>query len=409
MIVSERVSQLVDVQQLIIEIGKAIGRLFLNPLLYWSIILLIISGSRRIGRERRQFGFKIFPIVYEVKNTWLPSLIVGTFVSVMFFGLEVVFPLPMLFLLIIVIILFSLHMKYSLLSASYTIGLSYMLILLSPFILQFQTVFDKNLLTNSPLMSIGILLGVMLMFEAFLLVSVDRNESFPELIKSDRGQWIGSHRLKKLSLVPLFLLVPTEQLGSLAKLLPYYPVADEQVSLLLFPMIIGFEIPVRRNLPTVTAKNIGLSLGIIGFVVALMSIASSYVLWLSVLAVLIAILGREFIMFKHKTAENIGQGFFTRKSEGLQVLSVMPATPAERLGILTGEIILKVNDIRVHSVDEFYGALQRSGANYRLEVIDDTGEVRIVQSALYAGEHYKLGLIFVDDPHDEISLNYKEV
>lgn len=405
---SGRVIMLIEMQQLFLELGKALGRLFLNPLLYWSIILLVISGNRRIKGERKQFGFKIFPIFYELKNTWLPSLIVGIFISVMFLGLEVVFPLPTLLLLILLIILFSLHMKFSLLSASYTVGITFLLILLSPFILQYQDLIDENIFTNSPIMSLGLLLGVLLMFEAFLLVSVGRNNTFPELIKSDRGQWIGSHWLKNLSIIPLFFLVPTEQLGNLTKILPYYPVANEQLSLILFPMVLGFEIPVRRNLPTVLARKMGLTLGIIGFIVATMSIASIYALWLSVLAVIVAILGREYVMYKHKTAEGLHQGFFTRKREGLKVLSVLPDSPARRLGILTGETILKVNDIKVHSVDEFYQALQRSGANYRLEVIDDLGEARLVQSALYAGEHYKLGLIFVDDPHNEMGFDYEE-
>jgi len=400
----ERVILLIDMQELFIEIAKGTGRLFFNPLLYWAIILLVISGSKRINQERKQFGFKVFPMFYELKNTWLPSLIVGVFVSIMFFGLEVVFPLPTLLLLVVVIILLSLHMRFSLLSASYTVGLTYLLILLSPFILQFQNKIDENIFTYSPLMSLSLLLGILLMFEAFLLVNEDRNNTFPELIKSERGLWIGRHQLKRLSVIPLFFLVPSEQLGNLSNLLPYYPVGGEQFNLILFPMIIGFDISARKKLATDIAKRLGLSFGILGFFVAILSIASMYVRWLSILAVILAIVCREYFMFKHKTAEGLHQGFFTRSREGLKILSVMPYSPARRLGILTGETVTKVNNIRVKTVDEFYKALQGSGTNYRLEIIDDLGEVRIVQSALYAGEHYKLGLIFVDDPHYKIGL-----
>ena len=77
---------MIDIQPLLLESAKGLGRLFLNPLFYWGIILLVVVGSKRVNRERKQFGFKVFPLFQENKYTWLSSLIVGIFISALFIG-----------------------------------------------------------------------------------------------------------------------------------------------------------------------------------------------------------------------------------------------------------------------------------------------------------------------------------
>ncbi|WP_165589210.1 hypothetical protein [Oceanobacillus caeni] len=42
------------------EVLKGIGRFFLNPLVYWSILLVVFSGYKRIKDERLDFGSKVF-------------------------------------------------------------------------------------------------------------------------------------------------------------------------------------------------------------------------------------------------------------------------------------------------------------------------------------------------------------
>jgi PDZ domain-containing secreted protein len=66
-----------------------------------------------------------------------------------------------------------------------------------------------------------------------------------------------------------------------------------------------------------------------------------------------------------------------------------------------GEMIVKVNGISPTNVDEFYNALQSktTGAFCKMEVIDTNGELRLVQHAIYEGEHHELGLIFVEQEH----------
>lgn len=387
------------VEPWLIEVMKGIGKVILNPLLYWSFLLVIVVGYRRINKERNHFGLKIFDVFSEWKNTWIVSIGIGLFISLLALGIGMVFTYEIILVLSIVVILLSIGFRLTLLSASYTIGITYLLLLLSPLLLKFQTVIDIDLFSMTDFTSLVILLGIFLIVEAIMLSRVKREETFPELSLSDRGIWIGQHHVKKLSVIPFFVLIPSGMITPFASFWPCFSIGGESYSLLLVPFVIGFDYLVRGSLPQDAAHKIAKSISVLGFIVILIAIGSIYLPWLSIIAVFVAILGREFINYKHRVEDKNSLPYFNQVEAGLKVLAVIPDAPGDRLGILVGETILKVNGQEINSVTEFYIALQESGAYFKIDVIDDANEVRFVQSALYEGDHHELGLIFADKPH----------
>lgn len=387
------------VESWLFELMKGIGRVFLNPLLYWSFLLILIVGYKRIQRERNNFGVKIFDVFSEWKNTWMISILTGLFISLLTIGLGLVFSYETILILSIIVIILSISFRLSLLSASYTIGITFLLILLSPLLLRFQKVIDIDLYSMIDFTSLVILLGIFLIAEAILLRTVSREETFPDLSLSDRGIWIGQHRLKKLTIIPFFVLIPTGMITPFAPFWPYFSIGDETYSILLVPFIIGFDYLVRGSLPQDAARKISKSVSLLGLIVILLAIGSIYISWLSIIAVFIAIVGREFINYKHRVEDKSSLPYFNPVANGLKVLAVIPGTPGDRLGILVGETVLKVNGQEINSVKDFYIALQESGAYFKLDVLNDENEVRFVQSALYEGDHHELGLIFTGSPH----------
>lgn len=387
------------VEAWLLELLMGIGRVFLNPLLYWSFLLILIVGYRRIRRERNHFGVKIFNTLSESKNTWPLSILVGLLISLLTLGLGMVFSYETILVLSIVVIILSFTFRLTLLSASYTIGITFLVILLSPLLLKSQKVVDVQLFTGIDLTSLVILLGIFLFVEGILLRNVKREETFPELSLSDRGIWVGQHHLKKISVIPFFVLIPSEMITPIAPFWSFFSVGDESYSILLVPFIIGFDYVVRGSLPQDAARRISKSVSMLGFVVLLLAIGSIYIPWLSLVAVLIAIVGREFINYKHRIDDQGSLPYFNPVAAGLKVLAVIPGTPGDRLGILVGETILKVNGRVINSVQELYIALQESGAYFKIDVLDDENEVRFVQGALYEGDHHELGLIFAGEPY----------
>lgn len=382
-----------------IEIVKGIGKLFLNPLIYWAFLLIFFSGLRRTRKERNNFGYKLVDNFSEWKGTGFTAIIAGVLLSCLCIGLGVVFSYETLALLCIVSIVVSLSLRFTMLSPSYTIGFTVILLLFMPTIINNQTYVTSNLFNDINIVGLSILIGAFLIVESILIQRTRRDETYPDLILGQRGKWIGMHHIKKLSIIPFFTLVPSGLITPFADYWPYISMDGETYSLLLFPFLLGFDHGVKGVLPEQAAQRIGKKIGLLGFVVLLLAIGSIYYWGLAIVAAVLAILGREFVSYKHRVRDGGMQAFFNRNHRGLAVMAIIPNTPADRLDIQIGETISKVNGLSINDVNEFYQALQKSGAFFKLEVLDISGEPRLLQSALYQNDHHELGIVFVRDQY----------
>ncbi|MGP4105560.1 PDZ domain-containing protein [Virgibacillus sp. L01] len=384
-----------------IELAKGIGRIFLNPLLYWTIVLILLAGYIRIHRERINFGFKLFDVFSECKNTWVLSILSGLFISIVFVGAGMIFSYETILLLGIVTIALSITARFTMLSASYTIGITYLILLLLPFLLENQNAVNKELFSNTNFIGLSFLLAIFLTVESLLLKRNTRNTTFPDLERGRRGVWTGVHHVKKLSVIPFFVVIPSGLITPIVPFWPYFGMNGETYSLLLVPFLLGFDHIVKGSIPEKAALQIGRSILILSLFVLLLAVGSIYVGWLSLVAVVLAILGREYISYKHRQSDKEKPNYFNKNERGLKVLAIIPGTPADRLGILAGETIVKVNRKKINTMDEFYYGLQESGAYFKLEIIGDNGEIRYVQSALYEEDHHELGIITTGNRYRE--------
>lgn len=383
----------------LLEFGKGIGKLFLNPLFYWIILLVLLTGYRRIKLERQHFGVKIFGYFSEMRGTWVAATLLGILFSIAVMLIGIVFSPSTLIILIIAMIILSINLRSSSLSASYTIGLTYVVLLFSPLFLEGQQIFNEIWLSETNYIELTLLLGFMLLAEAYFMQHVKRKESYPSLVLSERGYWIGHHHLRKMSVIPIFLLVPEGMIEPFASYWPMLTIGDGTYGIVLFPFLLGFSQVVRGSLAPAAGKQLGKQIYIIGILVILISTIGFFVQGMSLVALFVGILGREFIIYRFRVKDKNKAAYYQPHPKGTKVLAIIPETPADRLDIQPGEVITKVNDKKITNPDEFYEALQGSGAYFKLEVLDDHEEIRFVQGAFYEGDHHKLGLIFMKEPY----------
>ncbi|MBJ3792848.1 PDZ domain-containing protein, partial [Bacillus sp. OA1] len=141
--------------------------------------------------------------------------------------------------------------------------------------------------------------------------------------------------------------------------------------------------------------------GLAGLVLVL-GIASYWWHVLAIIAMGVAMLGRFTISMQEKISDETRPAYFAARNDGLVVLDTIPNTIGAELNLLPGEMITKVNGVVPRSAKEFYDALQTktTGAFCKLEVLDTNGELRLAQTALYAGGHHELGVVFVQQEHE---------
>ena len=84
-----------------------------------------------------------------------------------------------------------------------------------------------------------------------------------------------------------------------------------------------------------------------------------------------------------------------RSEKGVMIAGVLPNSPAEKMGLVAGEIIKRVNGEQILTEDELYEALQINAAHCRLEVLDHAGELRLTQHVVHRDDNHKIGLLVV--------------
>lgn len=383
----------------LLEVVKGFGKLFLHPVLYLSMFFAIMTGYYRVKRERRDFNTRLLDGYHDTRVLLSYGIVLGLLFSVVTVGAGVVIPFAGIMLIGLVSILFALTSRFQLMSATMTVGFSYFILVAVdyfqwdiPYVNTYVENLDVGLLS-----SIVVLLGVLTMIEGSLIRLNGWKHTSPRLLKSARGLKVGAHQGKKLWLVPMFVPIPTGSLTLPFEWWPVFTLGTETYSLLCVPFLLGFQQLVKSTLPEVAIKHTGYRVFWLGAFVLTLAVAGIWAPMFSIGAVVVAVGGRAWIAYRYRISEDSKPYFFKRQPKGVMILGILPASPARKLTLEVGEIVLKVNGVEVNTERAFYEALQKNGAYCKLEVLGTNGENRFTQGALYEGDHHELGIIFADE------------
>ncbi|PEJ58398.1 MULTISPECIES: PDZ domain-containing protein [unclassified Bacillus (in: firmicutes)] len=384
---------------LVSELLVGLGKLFLNPFTYIFFIASIICGNIRVKRERKHFSVRNFNVTFEWKTSIWSGLFIGVILSVITLGAGISIPIEMVYLLSVLTIICALLLQFRWMSPANIFGLALVALPLLnrgqgslPFLHKFV---PSDMSAMLP--AIIILLGLMLLAEGILVQRNAAKHTTPLFIESKRGKRVGAHQSNKLWMIPLFLLIPSGPIVSDYSWWPTLSLGDSSYSIICVPFGIGFYQLIQGMLPKDSIKLVGKRIVSLAILVCIGGILSYFIGFVAFIAAAIAVVGREAISYFHRNRDTNTPSYFTTKSTGLTVLGILPNSVADKMKILVGESITKVNGKNVSTVNEFYEALQINRAYCKLEVIDYNSEMRIAQSSVYEGEHHELGFLFPEE------------
>ena len=387
------------VQIWLVELLKGAGKLFLHPVLYYLVFLSGILGVMRVKRERKNFHVRAQDAYFELRQLFPLGLIVGLIISIIVIAAGITVPFAAIVLIAGLTILLSLTTNIRWMSPAYTVGVAFFAVLLfaqndwpSPL---FTKAFDS--IDDMVYPSIVIVLGLLIIAEGILILKNGPKATSPKLVKSKRGQIIGVHEVKRLWMLPLFMLIPGDVLQMPFAWWPVFHLGANEYALILVPFAIGFHQQVKGTLPKEAIGRHGRQVITFGVLLTMLAIGGCWSPLVSIITAALAIIGRELIAFMaHLTDEN-HSFYFSKKNSGLMILGILPDSPACKMGLKVGEVIAKVNGVSIRDEKTFYEALQKNRAHCKLDVFDTNGEIRFVQRALFEGDHHELGILFVQD------------
>lgn len=377
----------------LILVLKAMASILLNPVFYWIIIISLLPSDNRIKLEESVFNYKMLPLGTELKNTLKPSLLITILMLIFTIGFKVTFPYEALIILSVILILLSYKMKYIFLSASYSLGLTYIILWFLP-----KGSLENALYTEWTFISITIMISLLLFGEAILLLTFRNSEAGPKLAYSKRGRWYGILQMKKLSIIPFLVFLPEGEGILTNSLIPSFSIANESYTIFIMPFAIGFNHLFRGNLPEKYSKNIGFSVLLLALIVLFLSLASFKLTTLSLLAAIIAIVGRGLIHYSFYKRDLKRNPYFLEGQEQLRILGVIPASLAEKYGFQTGDSISTFNGEKITSVEQLDKLLKKTQGDSLMEISRKRSRLRFIEIRNFTGSSLELGLIFAMKP-----------
>ncbi|MFS0645705.1 PDZ domain-containing protein [Siminovitchia sp. 179-K 8D1 HS] len=381
----------------LLEIAKAIGKFFIHPVFYFSIILALAAGFWRVKRERNDFHVRVHGLLHELKLLWPAGILAGVVLSIFALSLGVAIPLEFLIVAAAFSVLLGVIGNARLLSPAFTVGLPIIFIYITVS-LGLPLPYSDQIRESMPFLAgISVLLAMLMLSEGILILKDGLKDVSPKLRTSRRGLTVGAHQMKRFWLLPVFLVFPA---GPFTSAFDWWPVihwGGESYSLILVPFLLGFQQQIQSCLPKAAAARLGKQVTILGIVVlAASSLVFFYPVFAPPVVAGVSILGRLWISYRHRVRENNTLYYYTPLNDGIIILDVIPGSPAERMELKTGEMIKMCNNIKVSNKKELYNALLKNRAYCKLEVLDTNREIRFVQCSLYEGDHHELGILFVE-------------
>lgn len=368
---------------------KLIGSYLLTPVLWLGILYVIISYNQRINKERKQFRVAINKDFYEGRNFikyGLLFFVIGSLIS-MILGLTL--PTNSVYIYQILVVLAFLINGFSTTSMLLVMTAAGILELVVPrFITFFGDVFPE---ISGP--SWLLLIFISILADYYLTRNMKKHPLSPRIKSGKRGRNIATYLGRETVVFPLLALIPSGTLSSTLNFWPVFNISNQKFSLILFPIFISTSVKVikraKERVIQDKLKNIELLLGLTFVLIVLTKFMSKLFLISLIILTVVSI----FFEIKLRKKEKDANSWYVETDEGIRIISVQPETPAAKMKLQPGDVILTCNNRVVNSEEEFYQALQLNSAYCHVKVRTYEGDLRIAESAIFMDSPHEIGLI----------------
>lgn len=387
-------------EEVIMDALLDIGRFFINPAFYIALLTAVLLGYFRVKRERKMFRTRIVWGWTEFSGLLKDGAVFILIYSLVFCALGLVVPLEWLVALSLISILMMV-------TGFFYFG-SFVYIALAAVI--FGWLFKRNgwtidfgifeyggyYLDWGWLVPVALIAGAFVIAEGILISKKGASSASPRRENTSRGLMAAVYDVKRLWLIPVLIVVPGSLLDSYAPYWPQFTIGQSSFSFMLVPFIFAFQNRSRRTMPIYLFPKIGGLTWKLGIAIIVLALGSF--LWepMAFVALVAGAAGRLAITLFFEIKERQGNHAVTPQSMGVMIVDVLPDSPADKMGLLKGEVIRKVNGLSVSNETELYEAIQVNAAHCRLEVLDHNREVRLRQHVIFRHDHHRLGLIVVN-------------
>lgn len=380
----------------------------IQPTFIIGVLLLVLSVNRRFAYSRRQLRTSIYKERYEYKRFFLwgliPSLVLSL-VSVVA-GLPVTIDWLIAYQIVTVLLL---GFGFRFIHPIFTFSLSALGLLILGQIISYDEPVSTILTNwNSPFNGDEIMsfqgvrpvfvLAVLVLLSTILTLHLGKTTQFtPRFLKTKRGKLVARYRMTPFWLLPLVVIVPGETFTQLFEWWPVFTIGSQSYSFLFVPVLIGFRYTVQAQMPT-QAKNTMLKDFIyLGALSVVMFALTFWQVEFAAAGLAVLLVGGIIVLYRHRLRERKWNFRFGPAEEGLRIVAVKPESPAERMGLEIGDVLLEANQIKLSSVGDLTESLFMNRTYCKLKIKRIDGELVMTETTIYEDDAHDLGLIVLEE------------
>jgi membrane-associated protease RseP (regulator of RpoE activity) len=263
------------------------------------------------------------------------------------------------------------------------------------------------------------LVAILHITEAVLIFISGRYSSVPLLLKKRDGRIVGAFNLQNFWPLPLVLLavVPvasTEAVGGIIKMPDWWPLLKMAAEpppghtwlYTMMPVVaaLGYTDMAVASLPAERRRASALHLAGYSIVLLVLALLSARYGWLQILAALLSPLGHEYLIQRDNRHETEGVPRFVPPAEGVMILDTVPDSPARKVDLKPGDILLSVGGYPVRNAYQLAAAI--AAADVKFTVTFQRGGQPKEAEVLFSNGERRLGIILVPEGYEE---NYVEL
>ncbi|MCZ2259020.1 PDZ domain-containing protein [Sporosarcina sp. G11-34] len=386
-------------EKIVSDLLQAVAFFFLNPIFIMALLAAVLLGYYRVKRERRSFNIRLLPGLTELKLLVSESLFYAFILSVVILVTGLVVDPGWLVLFVVAAMIALITFYYKIASPIYfAAGAFIALYFLGEYASGFTYlgwVAGKVDLFGELAITVPVIAGLLLVVEGRLINRYVAQNASPFFMNTKRGLQAVAYKGKRLWLLPVLFLIPGDMISAYVPYWPQFTLGETLFTFVPVPIIIGFSQVARSTYADLLFPKMGRAIALVGVVVIAVGFAALWMPMLGWAALGIGVAGRAIISIQTAVGQRIGAFAVAPISKGVVIAGIIPNSPAEKMGLVTGECIRAVNGRQVSNEKELYAAIQVNAAHCRLQVLGRDGEVRLMQQVIFRHDHHRLGLLVV--------------
>lgn len=271
---------------------------------------------------------------------------------------------------------------------------------------------------NFDVTALMVVIAVMHLVESILMWLDGHRGAVPVFMKRN-GKLVGGFIMQRLWIIPIlfFIVISSSEISGQTIPTPHWwPIIGPNVpratlnnlifSATMLLAMLGYS-DFTISTPVVQkVRRSAVKLFLYSLILLTFALISYKVYIFKYVAALFAPLAHEGLILYERFKETSGKPIWGYSDDGVIVVDTIPSSPAEKIGIKSGDKLVQINNNPVSSIEDIMKFMGQYLNYVWIEIINIKGEKRMVEYSNYTSGINELGIITV--PRDERNIVFVE-